>query len=103
MAVSLGFALVLGFTLHYPGWFPALTDVGNALNSVVAWSRDLLTYQEFFVAGALVAVHFDEVGAFVSRHYRHIFVLSGAIGGLMGLWYAIEVDTGTSLLRASDP
>ena len=103
MAVSLGFALLLGFTLHYPGWFPALTDVWNTLNSVVAWSRDLLTYQEFFVAGALVALHFDEVCAFVSRHYRHIFLAGGAVGALMVLWYAIQVDTGTSLLRASDP
>jgi hypothetical protein len=63
----------------------------------------LLTYQEFFIAGTLVALHFDEVCAFVSRHYRHIFLLSGAVGGLMVLWYAIQVDTGTSLLSASDP
>ena len=103
MAVSLGFALVFGFTLHYPWLFPPLTDVWNAMGSVVPWSRDLLTYQEFFVAGTLVALHLDEVCDFVSRHYRHIFVLSGSIGGLMVLWYAIQVDIGTSLLRASDP
>jgi peptidoglycan/LPS O-acetylase OafA/YrhL len=102
MAVSLGFALVLGLTLHYSWLCPALSDVWTAVGSVVPWSRDLLTYQEFFVAGALVALHFDEVSAFVSRHYRHIFVLSGAIGGLMVLWYAIQVDIGTSLARASD-
>src|ERR1700691_3999687 len=47
MGVSLAFAVVLGFTLHYPSWFPALTDVWNAIGSVVPWSRDLLTYQEF--------------------------------------------------------
>ncbi len=103
MAVSLGFALVFGFTLHYPWLSPPLTDVWNAMGSVVPWSRDLLTYQEFFVAGTLVALHFDEVSDFVSRHYRHIFALSVAIGGLMVLWYAIQVDIGTSLLRASDP
>ena len=103
MAVSLGFALVFGFTLHYPWLSPPLTDVWNAMGSVVPWSRDLLTYQEFFVAGTLVALHFDEVSDFVSRHYRHIFALSVVIGGLMVLWYAIQVDIGTSLLRASDP
>ncbi len=103
MVVSLGFALVFGFTLHYPWLVPPLTDAWNAMGSVIPWSRDVLTYQEFFVAGALVALHFDEVGDFVSRHYGHIFVLSGVIGGLMVLWYAIQVDSGTSLLRASDP
>jgi hypothetical protein len=103
MEASLVFALSLGLTLHYSWLFPPLSDVWNAVGSVVPWSRDLLTYQEFFIAGTLVALHLDEVCAFVSRHYRHIFLLSGAIGGSMVLWYAIQVDTGTSLLRASDP
>jgi peptidoglycan/LPS O-acetylase OafA/YrhL len=103
MAVSLAFALVLGFTLHYPWLSPPLTDLWRAISSVVPWSRDLLTYQEFFVAGTLVALHLDEVCAFVSRHYRHIFSFSGAIGAGMILWYTVQVDTGTSLLRASDP
>ncbi len=70
---------------------------------MVPWSRDLLSYQEFFVAGTLVALHFDEVCAFVARHTRKIFMLCGAIGGLMVLWYAIQVDMGASLVRASDP
>jgi hypothetical protein len=103
MAASLGFALVFGITLHYPWLFPPLTNTWNAVGSVVPWSRDLLTYQEFFVAGTLVALHFDQVSDFVSHHYSQIFVLSGVIGGLMILWYAIQVDIGTSLLRASDP
>jgi peptidoglycan/LPS O-acetylase OafA/YrhL len=103
MAVSLGFGLFLGFTLHYPWWIPPLSDVWNAVSFVVPWSRDLLTYQEFFVAGALVAFHFDEVCAFVAGHYRRIFLFSAAVGALMVLWYAIQVDTGVTLLRASDP
>jgi hypothetical protein len=69
---------------------------------VVPWSRDLLTYQEFFVAGTLVALHFDDVCAFVRGHMRAILVVGGAVGGLMVLWYAVQVDVGTSLLRASD-
>jgi hypothetical protein len=39
----------------------------------------------------------------VATHMRRIFVLSGVTGGLMILWYAVQVDTGASLLRASDP
>jgi peptidoglycan/LPS O-acetylase OafA/YrhL len=102
MGLSLAFGLVLGATLHYPWLAPWATDAENALNSVVPWSRDLLIYQEFFVAGTLVALHFDEVCAFVVRHTRRIFLVSAAAGGLMVLWYAVQVDIGTSLLRASD-
>jgi peptidoglycan/LPS O-acetylase OafA/YrhL len=102
MGLSLTVGLVLGATLHYPWLVPWATDAENALSSVVPWSRDVLTYQEFFVAGALVALHFDEVCAFVWRHMRRIFLVSGAVGGLMVLWYAVQVDIGTSLLRASD-
>lgn len=102
MGLSLAFALVLGVTLHYPWLAPWATDVERALSAVVPWSRDLLTYQEFFVAGALVALHFDDVCTFVAKHMRRIFVLSGVTGGLMVLWYAVQVDTGASLLRASD-
>jgi hypothetical protein len=103
MAASLAFAIILGLVLHYPSWFPALSDVCTSISSGLPWSRDLLTYQEFFVAGTLVAFHFDQVCEFVSGHYRQIFVFSGVVGALMVLWYAIQVDTGTSVLRASDP
>jgi peptidoglycan/LPS O-acetylase OafA/YrhL len=103
MAASLAFALALGVTLHYPSLFPVATDVWRALGSVIPWSRDLLTYQEFFVAGALVALHFDRVYQFAFRQYRRIFVASGAVGALMVLWYIIEIRSGSSLLGASDP
>src|SRR5665213_547468 len=103
MAASLAFAIILGLVLYYPPWFPALSDVCTSISSGLPWSRDLLTYQEFFVAGTLVAFHFDQVCEFVSGHYRQIFVFSGAVGALMVLWYAIQVDTGTSVRRASDP
>ena len=102
MGLSLAFGLVLGTTLHYPWLVPWATATENALSSVVPWSRDLLTYQEFFVAGTLVALHFDDVCAFVTRRMRTIFVVCGTVGGLMVLWYAVQVDAGTSLLRASD-
>jgi hypothetical protein len=102
MGLSLVFSLFLGATLHYPWLLPSATDAENALSSVVPWSRDLLTYQEFFVAGTLVALHLDAVCAFVARHMRRIFAVTGVLGGLMILWYAVQVDLGTSLLRASD-
>lgn len=103
MATSLAFALFLGLTMHYPTWIPPLSNAWKAMNSVVPWSRDLLTYQEFFVAGALVAIHLDEVCRFVSAHLRSILVASGFVGALMILWYAVQVDTGSSLTQASDP
>ena len=93
----------LGRDAALPSLVPRASDGENALSSVVPWSRDLLTYQEFFVAGALVALHFDQVCAFVAGHTRRIFVLSGVIGGLMILWYAVQVNIGTSLLPASTP
>ena len=102
MGLSLTFGLLLGATLHYPWLVPWAADAENALGSLVPWSRDLLTYQEFFVAGMLVALHFDDVCAFVARYIGRIFVASAAMGGLMVLWYAVQVDIGTSLLRASD-
>jgi hypothetical protein len=49
-----------------------------------------------------VALHFDQVCLFVRRYMRQIFLGSATAGGLMVLWYAVQVDTGTSLLRASD-
>ena len=103
MAASLLFAFFLDYTLLYPSWFPALSGVERTMNSVLPWGRDLLAYQEFFVAGALVAVHFDEVSAFVSRHQWRILGLGAAIGGLTVLWYAVLVHTGTSLVTASNP
>jgi peptidoglycan/LPS O-acetylase OafA/YrhL len=103
MGLSLAVALILGVGIHYPHWIPALGDLCTAIGSIVPFSRDLLTYQEFFVAGALVAFHYDQVQEFVSSHYRQIFLMSGVVGVLTVLWYAIQVDTGTSVLQASDP
>jgi len=50
----------------------------------------------------LVAFHLGEVVGFVSRHYRRIFVGTGAIGVLMVLWYMISVWSGSTVERASD-
>jgi hypothetical protein len=99
--LSLVFAALLGLDLHYPLWFPLVTELTNSVNAVWPWARNLLTYQEFFIAGALVAFHFDEVIAFVTVHYRRIWLGTGVTGGLMVLWYTIQVDMGNSVERAS--
>ena len=41
-----------------PSSLPA-SNVTHAINSVLPISRDFLTYQEFFIAGMLVALHLD--------------------------------------------
>jgi hypothetical protein len=65
-------------------------------------SRDFLTYQEFFIAGILVALNLDRVVEFVSRRYRQILVATAVIGVLEVFFYMISVWTGDSLARASD-
>jgi membrane-bound acyltransferase YfiQ involved in biofilm formation len=102
LAGSLTFATLIGLFLHYPSWFSPLSGANQTINQNFPWSRNILVYQEFLVAGMLVAWHLDEVIGFVSRHYRRIFLVSGATGVLMVLWYMISVWTGTTVDRASD-
>jgi peptidoglycan/LPS O-acetylase OafA/YrhL len=102
MAVSLAFATLLGLFLHYPSWFAPLSDANGSINHTLPWGRDILVYQEFIIAGMLVALHLDQVCEFVSRHYRRIIIGSGAVGVLMVLWYMISVWSGSSVERASD-
>ena len=102
LAGSLTFATLIGLFLHYPSWFSPLSGANQTINQTFPWSRNILVYQEFLIAGMLVAWRLDEVIGFVSRHYRRIFGVAGAIGVLMILWYMISVWTGTSVERASD-
>jgi peptidoglycan/LPS O-acetylase OafA/YrhL len=99
---SLAFAVLIGLFLHYPAWFGPLSDSNQAINGVLPWGRNILVYEEFLIAGMLVAFHLDEVIGFVSRQYRRIFIGTGVIGALMVLWYMISVWTGNSVERASD-
>ncbi|HWE68359.1 MAG TPA: acyltransferase [Acidimicrobiales bacterium] len=101
MTVSLAFAALVGFALHYPAWF-GLSGVNGSINRVWPWGRDFFVYQEFFVAGTLVALHLDRVLAFVARRYRQIMLCTVAIGILTVLWYQISVWTGSSVEQASD-
>lgn len=101
MAVSGAFALVLAADLHYTQWFGPLGDATRWLGSIWPWARDPLTYQEQFVAGILVALHFDQVRRFVERWYRPVIGGALVIGLVATLWYLVAVWTGSTTGRAS--
>jgi peptidoglycan/LPS O-acetylase OafA/YrhL len=102
MMVSGGFALLLATDLHWPGSFGAVGHATLWLEQYWPFSRDLLTYQEQFVAGVLVALHFDQVRRFVERWCRPVIVGAVVIGIAATLWYLVAVWTGSTTGRASD-
>ncbi len=102
MAVSALFALLLAADLHYPH---AFGPVGRATFRLAAhwpWSRNILTYQEQFIAGVLVALHLDQVRTFIERWWRQVIALAAVIGGIAALWYLVAVWMGSDTGRASD-
>ena len=102
MLGSLGSAMVIGYAEHYPSRLALVSDVLHSVNSVLPMSRDFFSYQEFFVAGMLVALHLDQVLAFVGRRHRQILVVTGVAGVLTVLWYMVSVWAGNTVERASD-
>jgi hypothetical protein len=102
MAGSLLFALVLAADLHYTSSFGVVGDWTRDIASKWPWARNPVTYQEQFVAGILVALHFDEVRAFVERWYRQVIAGAALMGIAATLWYLIAVWTGSTPGRASD-
>ena len=54
------------------------------------------------MAGILVALHFDEVRAFVERWYRQVITGAVVMGVMATLWYLIAVWTGSPTGHASD-
>ena len=70
MATSVALALAIGFFSHYPTLFHPGNDVTHAINTAIPVTRDFLSYQEFFIAGMLVALHLDQIVNFVARRYR---------------------------------
>jgi hypothetical protein len=99
---SLVLAALVGMFLHYPSLFAPLSDANQTINAHLPWSRDIVVYQEFFIAGMLVALHLDEVVGFVSRHYRQMFIVTGVAAIAMVVWYVVSVQAGNSVERASD-
>jgi peptidoglycan/LPS O-acetylase OafA/YrhL len=102
MVVSLLFALLLAADLHYTQYFGVVGDATRSIARVYPWARDPITYQEQFVAGILVALHFDEVRAFVERRWRQVIALGAVMGVVATMWYLIAVWTGSPTGRASD-
>jgi peptidoglycan/LPS O-acetylase OafA/YrhL len=99
---SLALAALIGAFLHYPSLFGPLSGANQTINAHFPWGRNIIVYQEFFIVGMLVALHLDEVVAFVSRNCRKILMGTGAAAIAMIIWYAISVWTGSSVERASD-
>jgi peptidoglycan/LPS O-acetylase OafA/YrhL len=102
MVVSGAFALLLAADLHYTQYFGAVGHATRSIESVWPFARDLLTYQEQFIAGILVALHFDQVRRFVERWYRQIIAGAVLIGIIATMWYLVAVWTGSGTGRASD-
>ena len=102
MAASLAFAMVVGYAEHYPSRLLPVSNVLHSVNSVLPMSRDFLSYQEFCIAGMLVALHLDQVLDFVGRRWRQILMVTAVVGTLTVLWYMASVWSGNSVERASD-
>jgi peptidoglycan/LPS O-acetylase OafA/YrhL len=105
VAVMVGsglFALALAADLHYTQYFGVVGQVTKSIASVWPWARDPITYQEQFVAGVLVALHFDQVRVFVERRWRQVIALGVVVGVVATWWYLIAVWAGSDTGHASD-
>jgi peptidoglycan/LPS O-acetylase OafA/YrhL len=102
MAASGAFALLLAAVLHYPHAFGPVGAEAFRIAGVWPWARNLLTYQEQFIAGVLVAFHLDQVRRFTERWYRQVIAAAAAVGVVAALWYLVAVWTGSPTGRASD-
>jgi peptidoglycan/LPS O-acetylase OafA/YrhL len=102
MVVSLLFALFLATDIHWPGSFGAVGHATVWVERYWPWSRDPITYQEQFLAGILVAFHYEQVHRFVARWYRHFVALAVFVGIGTTMWYLVSVWTGTSTGFASN-
>ena len=102
MAASLCFATFYGLVEHYRTPILPVHQAMTSINSVVPMSRDILSYQEFLIAGMLVALHLDQVLEFVGRRYRQILMATVVAAALEVIWYTVSVGLGSTVERASD-
>jgi peptidoglycan/LPS O-acetylase OafA/YrhL len=102
LATSLLFAILFGLFEHYRARFAPASDLTRDINNAFPLSRDVLSYQEFLIAGMLVALHFDQVLHFVGRYYRRILAVTAVVGVLEVLFYMVSVWSGESVEQASD-
>lgn len=102
MTASLLFALALAADLHYTEYFGVVGGATRSIMAVWPFARDPITYQEQFIAGILVALHFDEVRLFVARRWRQVVTIAVAVGAVATMWYLVAVWTGTQTGHAAD-
>jgi hypothetical protein len=102
MSISLAIALFIGTDLHYNPHIGAIGHYVHDIGSRWVWSRNLISYQVYFIAGMLVAYHFEAVFNFVRRWSRWVLIGSGAVGVGTVLWYTIVIALGASTGSASD-
>ena len=95
MTGSLLFALLLAADLHYTSSFGVVGQWTLDVASKWPWARNPITYQEQFIAGILVALHFDQVRSFVERWYRQVIAGAVVMGVIATMWYLVAVWTGS--------
>jgi peptidoglycan/LPS O-acetylase OafA/YrhL len=101
-AVSVAIALFIGVDLHFN---PDLGALGHAIHDIGngwVWSRNLVSYQAYFVVGVMVAFHFQQVLQFVQRWHRQILVASAGVGVTTLVWYVVVIAQGATPASASD-
>ncbi len=102
MSISLAIALFIGTDLHYHPQIGVIGHFVHDIGSKWVWSRNLVSYQVYFVAGMLAAYHFEAVFNFVRRWSRWVIIGSGVVGAGTVLWYSIVIALGASTGSASD-
>ena len=101
-SLSVAIALLIGVDLHFN---PDLGVLGHAIHDIGngwVWSRNLVSYQAYFVVGMVVAFHYQEVLQFVQRWNRQILAACAGVGVTTLVWYLVVIAQGASTGSASD-
>jgi peptidoglycan/LPS O-acetylase OafA/YrhL len=101
-AISVGIALLIGVDLHFN---PDLGALGHAIHDIGngwVWSRNLVSYQAYFVVGVMVAFHYERVIQFVQRWHRQVLAASAGVGVTALVWYVVVIAQGATPASASD-
>jgi peptidoglycan/LPS O-acetylase OafA/YrhL len=101
-SISVGIALLIGVDLHFN---PGLGALGHAIHDIGngwVWSRNLVSYQAYFVVGVVVAFHYERVLQFVQRWHRQILAASAGVGVTALVWYIVVIAQGATPASASD-
>ncbi len=102
MSISIAIALFIGTDLHYTPQIGVVGHYVHDIGSKWVWSRNLISYQVYFIAGMLVAYHFEAVFNFVRRWSKGILLATAAVAAGTMLWYSIVIAQGATTGSASD-